>query len=307
MEPDTQRVIVMTGGTSGFGSHALRHFAELPDTRVIVGARGSGRIVPPGVDVLPLELSSLASTREFAAAVIQELGGAAIDILVLNAGIHGSKAEERSAEGYGLTFAVDHLAHYLLARRLLPCIADRGRIVITSSNLHDPPIKSMGQTKLDLEEWAHPAKGGSGEGLRSYSAAKLCNLMTAFSLDRLDEAKARDIRAIAFNPGFTGGVGGGDSSAMQRALVAVMAHTIFPLIGLFSPEFRMNKPEHSGRMLADVALGKIAPPLGQVYVSLVNGEPTFPAPSELARSHADQDRLWRESAAMVGLAEAPVA
>lgn len=300
-QANSQRVVVMTGATSGFGVHTVRHLAALPDTRVIIGARGSGRSAPKGVEILPLDLTSLASVREFARNVTQALGDARIDLLVLNAGMRGSSADQRSAEGYGLTFAVNHLAHYLLARLLLPRMADHSRLVITSSNMHDPPIKRIAPKSLDLEAWANPTKNGSGEGIRAYSASKLCNLMTALSLARLAEVNARDIRVIAFNPGLTGGVGGTDASALQRAIFRVVMHTVFPLIGLFRPEFVMNTPDHSGRMLADVALGTIAPPDGRIYVSLVKGRPTFPDPSDLARDLEGQDRLWRESAAMVGL------
>jgi len=297
----SQNVIVMTGATSGFGVYTVREFAALPDTRVIIGARGSGRTVPPGVEVIPLDLASLTSVREFAHAVKRQLGDTRINILILNAGMRGSTADQRSAEGYGLTFAVNHLAHYLLARLLLSSMADHSRLVITSSNMHNPPIKALRPKSFDLEEWAHPTKGGSAEGIRAYSVSKLCNLMTAESLARLDEVKARDISVIAFNPGLTGGVGGGDASALQREIFSVVTHTIYPLIGLFRPEFVMNTPEHSGKMLAAVALGTLAPPPGRIYVSLVKGVPTFPDPSELARDKKSQDRLWRESASMVGI------
>lgn len=297
----SQNVIVMTGATSGFGVYTVREFAALPDTRVIIGARGSGRTVPPGVEVIPLDLASLASVREFADAVKRQLGETRINILILNAGMRGSDADQRSAEGYGLTFAVNHLAHYLLARLLLSSMADHSRLVITSSNMHNPPIKALRPKSFELEEWAHPTKGGSGDGIRAYSVSKLCNLMTAESFARLDEVKARDISVIAFNPGLTGGVGGGDASALQKGIFSVVTHTLYPLIGLFRPEFVMNTPEHSGKMLAAVALGTLAPPPGRIYISLVKGVPTFPDPSELARDRKSQDRLWRESAAMVGI------
>lgn len=301
VQSDMQRVVVMTGATSGFGARTLQAISTQPNTRVIIGARGSGRTAPPGVEIIPLDLASLTSVREFAHAVRRQLGDTRIDILLLNAGIRGSNAEQRSAEGYGLTFAVNHLAHYLLARLLLPCIADGGRLVITSSNMHNPPIKRIAPKKLDLEEWAHPTENGSGTGIRSYVVSKLCNLMTAISFARLEDVKAHQVSVVAFNPGLTGGVSGRDASALQKASFWLLAHTIFPLIGLFRPEFVMNTPDHSGKKLADVALGTIAPPPGRIYVSLVKGTPTFPDPSELARNREAQDRLWRESAVMVGL------
>ncbi|WP_226898270.1 SDR family NAD(P)-dependent oxidoreductase [Mangrovicoccus algicola] len=291
----------MTGATSGFGVHAVRQIAAEPGTRVIIGARGTGRTAPPGVRILPLDLASLASVRSFAAAVAGELSGTRIDILILNAGLHGSAAEDRSAEGFGLTFAVNHLAHYLLARLLLPNIADGGRLVITSSNMHDPPLGRIAPGSLDIDEWAHPTPKGSGAGIRSYTASKLCNLMTALSFSRLGAVGTGRLDVVAFNPGLTGGAAGRDAPAIQKALLAVVMRMVFPIIGLVRPEFVMNAPEHSGAMLADVALGKIRPPEGQVYVSLVRGRPTFPEPSELARDRAAQDLLWHESALMTGI------
>lgn len=169
--------------------------------------------------------------------------------------------------------------------------------------MHDPPIKAIGPKTLELQEWAHPTKGGSGDGIRSYSASKLCNLMTALYLARQDTVVTRQIGVIAFNPGLTGGAAGREASALQKAILGIVMRTIFPLIGLFRPEFVMNAPEHSGRMLADVALGTLSLPNGRIYVSLVKGKPTFPDPSALACDREAQDRLWRESADMVGLEE----
>lgn len=302
---ESRKVIVMTGGTAGFGACALSEFATRADTRIILGARGQDRAVPSPVEVLPLDLASLHSVRTFADSVKKALAGECIDMLVLNAGLHGTSAKERSEDGFGLTFAVNHLAHYLLARLLLPVIADGGRLVITSSNMHNPPLKRIAPKELEVEEWAHPSKGGSGDGIRSYTASKLCNMMTALAFVRLGEVKHRDIEVIAFNPGLTGGVAGRDAPVLQKALVTTMANTVFPLLGLFRAEFVMNKPQHAGHMFAEVVLGRIRPPAGRHYVSLVKGQPTFPDPSPLACQEIEQDRLWRDSAAMVGLNASP--
>jgi NAD(P)-dependent dehydrogenase (short-subunit alcohol dehydrogenase family) len=295
----SQRIVVMTGVTGGFGVYALQRIAAHPVTRVIIGARGSNRTVPVGVEVLPLDLASLTSVRQFADAVKQIIGDSRIDILVLNAGIHTTNTRKRSEDGFELTFAVNHLAHYLLARLLVPHITDRGRLVITTSNMHEPPIKRISPKTVEPQLLAHPAESGSG--IKAYSLSKLCNLMTAQSFDSLPDIRARHIDIVAFNPGLTGGSSGRDSSRMARLFVSLLTHTVFRLMGLFRPEFVMNKPEHSGRMLADVSLGIIKPPSGRVYLSLVKGQPTFPAPSELARNQEAQDQLWHESAAMVGL------
>jgi NAD(P)-dependent dehydrogenase (short-subunit alcohol dehydrogenase family) len=297
-----QRIVVMTGATAGLSAHAVQHIAAQPGTRVIIGARASRRAVPRGAEVIPLDLASLHSVREFADTVTRQLGDTRIDVLVLNAGMQTANAEGRSADGYELTFAVNHLAHYLLARLLLPRMADHGRLVITTSDTHDPAITPIAPKTLDPQALAHPGKGGFGTGIRAYSASKLCNLLTAQSFAALDEVKARQITVIAFSPGLTGGTSlGRNSSRARRVLVTLLMRTVFRLVGLFRPEYVMVTSERSGEALADVALGAVTPPNGRIYIALVKGEPTFPDPSELARSKDAQDQLWRESAAMVGM------
>lgn len=297
-----QRVVVMTGATAGLGSHAARQIAAQPGTRVIVGARGSGPTAPCGVEVLPLDLASLASVREFVDAVTRRLGDARVDVLVLNAGMQTSDNLHRSADGYEMTFAVNHLAHYLLARLLAPRMASHGRLVITTSETHDPAITPIAPKTLEPRALAHPVKSGLGSGIRAYSASKLCNLLTAQSFAALQDIRARKITVVAFSPGLTGGTSlGRDSPRVMRAIVTFLMHTVFRLIGLFRPEYVIGTPERSGEALAEVSLGAVNPPDNRIYVSLVKGRPTFPDPSELAQSKDTQDRLWRESAAMVGL------
>ncbi|HEY0489030.1 hypothetical protein [Marilutibacter chinensis] len=126
--------------------------------------------------------------------------------------------------------------------------------------------------------------------------------MTAQPFTALDDVKTRQIRVIAFSPGLTGGtLLGRNSSPVMRALVTFLMHTVFRVIALFRPEYVVGTPERSGEALAEVALGVVTPPPGRIYISLIKGNPILPGPSELARSADAWDRLWRESAAMVGL------
>ncbi|WP_354595996.1 SDR family NAD(P)-dependent oxidoreductase [Streptomyces sp. JL1001] len=242
-----QRIIVMTGATAGLGAHALRTLAAQPATRVIVGARGAGRAVPQGVDVVPLDLASLADVRRFADTVIARLDGARIDILVLNAGMQSAATGARSADGYELTFAVNHLAHYLLARLLMPHLADFGRLVITTSDTHDPAITPIAPKTLDPKALAHPEKGGFGTGIRAYSSSKLCNLLTAQSFAASQEIRDRKIDVIAFNPGLTGGTSlGREASRARKILMTALMGTVFKIAGRFKPEYVMGTPERAG-------------------------------------------------------------
>lgn len=298
---DKQRVIVMTGATAGLGAHAAHRIVAEPNTKLIIGVRGS-KPVPPGALSLPLDLASLDSVRAFAAALITQLGDAEIDVLVLNAGMQSPTSERRSLDGYELIFAVNHLAHYLLARLLLPHIADGGRLVITTSDTHDPAITPLAPRSLDPDALAQGSSTSLGSGMRAYAASKLCNLLTAQSLAGPDEALMRGISVVAFNPGLTGGTSlGRDSSRVQKALLGVLMRTVFRVVGLVKPEYVMGTAERSGRLLADVALGSLAPPPGRIYLSLVKGEPTYPDPAELARRRDAQELLWRSSEQMTGL------
>jgi len=298
---DATRIVVMTGATSGIGAYAVKGIVA-PDIRLIIGARGVQR-GPEGAEVISLDLASLASVRKFAEEVKQRLGRAHIGMLVLNAGTQTMGVKQRTVDGFEVTFAVNHLAHYLLARLLVPCMADDGRLVITTSDTHDPANFSGAPKTLDPEALAHPDKGAR---FSPYPASKLCNLLTARSFAALAEVQAPHITVIAYNPGLTLGTGlQRDAPRALRGFMRVMGPPIFGLVSLFRPQFYPGNPKRSGEVLAQLVLGEINLPAGRVYASLVRSKLTFPDPSVLAQSDEARDLLWRESAVMVGITAEP--
>lgn len=291
----------MTGATSGIGAEALKNIARSPDNKIYVGARGQGREVPDGVRVLPLELSSLNSVREFVDAVKQELGEKKIDVLILNAAIRATDPSKLSEDGFQLTFATNHLAHYLLARLLWPQMDDEGRIVITTSDTHDPEIVPFGPKSLNPSELASPNEH-SPKGMRFYASTKLCNLLTARSLAALSTKENKSLGVIAFNPGLTGGTSlMGKQSLWMKVLVTVLVRPALSIVSVFVPFLYVGKPKNAGEILAALALGKKSPPANKMYASIVRGKLTFPTPSKLALNDEARDLLWRESAKMVNL------
>ena len=291
------KIVMMTGATSGIGANAAARIVARPNIHLIIGARG-GHIGPEGAEVLPLDLASLASVRAFADDVKKRLDGRLIDMLVLNAGIQDSDAKQRTVDGFEVTFAVNHLGHYLLARLLVPFMADDGRLVITTSDTHDPAVFSGAPKALDPEALAHPDRNKGGVRFSAYPASKLCDLLTARSFAALAKVQPPHITAIAYNPGLTLGTGlSRDAPRLLRVLIRI----VLPLLSTFKPQFRSGTPERAGEALAQLALGEVNPPAGRVYASLVRGELTFPDPSALAQSDEARDLLWRESATMVGL------
>ena len=85
----------------------------------------------------------LENVRSFASAVDRELGPAQINALVLKTGLLFPNDDTRSADGFEATFAVNHLAHYLLLRRLPPRLAQGATVILTTSGTRDPAEKTI--------------------------------------------------------------------------------------------------------------------------------------------------------------------
>jgi NAD(P)-dependent dehydrogenase (short-subunit alcohol dehydrogenase family) len=294
------KTVVMTGGTAGIGLAAAEQMRRTPDVRVLVGARGEA---PSSVETRSLDLGRLAGVRGFADAANEWLGGAGvIDALVLNAGAQVRNLGQRTEDGFEVTFAVNHLAHYLLLRLLTPRLADGAIVVITTSNLHDPNTNPIAPPEhADAGRLARgqvtlgPSARDAMAPLRAYAASKLCNVLTARALASSDLARARALRVVAFNPGFTPGTRLTRNHGLAfRGFSALLT----PVLGVFQ---RPNTVAGGGSLLADLALGRLVPPEGRLYASQVERQLTWPEPSDLARDDAAAARLWGDSAAMVGL------
>jgi NAD(P)-dependent dehydrogenase (short-subunit alcohol dehydrogenase family) len=289
----------MTGATAGFGRVAAERLLALPGNRLIIGARGAPL---PGAETLPVDLASLDQVRRFADAVEAALGEGAIDSLILNAGLQFADAAHRSADGLEMTFAVNHLAHYLLLRRLLPRIAEGGTILLTSSGTHDPAEKTIipAPRHATAEKLAHPErdpaldKRPGDAGGRAYSSSKLCNVLTARAL--LPLVAARTITVVAYDPGATPGTG-----LVRAASWPVrLAWSLPPW--LLKPILRETSTlAEAGGALADLGTGALRPPPGRLYATLRGGRIAWPDPSVLARDDAVTTALWDDSARLVGL------
>jgi NAD(P)-dependent dehydrogenase (short-subunit alcohol dehydrogenase family) len=289
------KTVVMTGGTAGFGAIAAKKISDTRDTKLILGARDTKN---SPIDALPLDLARLANVRSFVRVLTKKLDGTKIDVLVLNAGAQFGNTKHRTEDGFESTFAINHLAHYLLLRLLTPNLAKNATVVITTSDVHDPKMNPLGPKELEPETLAHPNNKSKGfiPGFRAYSSSKLCDLLTARAFESSADAQTNGIRVVAYNPGLT------PDTSLYRAwpwwakLMMASASAVRPLAGI-------NTIEQAGNAIVDLALGTIAPPAGRIYASLVKGKLTWPDPSELAQSDTEMKELWVESAYMVGLPE----
>ncbi len=177
------RVCLLTGGTAGIGRAVLLELAAAGWQVVFTGrnkARGarlarqlSARHPGQAIEFVQADLSSLQSVRELAAVVAAN--HRRLDVIINNAGARIDSYQE-SEDGIELTFATNHLGHFLLTSLLLDRVlaAPAGRIVTVSSRRH----RFVRQTAPWLESRARY------EPWEVYSRAKLANALFAFELAR---------------------------------------------------------------------------------------------------------------------------
>ena len=180
MRPIEEQTILITGATDGLGRATARELVSRGVTVLVHGRsrergeqtveelRGLARDTDR-VELHVADLSSLEDVRRLAAEV--EQGRDRLDVLVNNAGIVASTREE-SRDGHELTFAVNHLSHFLLTRLLLPLL--RGSAPARIVN-----VSSIGQTAIDFEDVM--LERGYGD-FRAYAQSKLAQVMFTFEL-----------------------------------------------------------------------------------------------------------------------------
>src|SRR5260221_4695671 len=135
------------------------------------------------------DLSSLASTRQLAQAVLDD--HKRLDVFISNAGI-GSQNQgpqrQTSADGYELRFAVNYLAGFLLARRLLPRLKAGAPSRIVN-------VASLGQHPIDFDD-VMITRNYSGS--RAYAQSKLSPIM--FTIDLAAELKGSGVTVNSLHP-----------------------------------------------------------------------------------------------------------
>ncbi len=210
MTPNTStmqdKICLVTGATSGIGLVTSRELARQGARVVVVGrnpakldatvrqiqAQTGSRVV----ESLQCDLSSLDQVRELARQFRER--HPRLDVLVNNAG--GMRLQrELTADGLEMTFAVNHLAYFLLTHQLLDLLraSAPARVVNVSSEAHR-------RATLDFDNL-------QGErdyaGWRQYCRSKLMNLLFTYELARQVEGSGVTVNAL--HPGWVAtGFGG---------------------------------------------------------------------------------------------------
>jgi light-dependent protochlorophyllide reductase len=206
--------VLVTGGNSGIGLGCVRALAGA-GRQVWIASRNRGaseaaaRAVGGDVRTLELDLSSMSSVRALVAEL--ETRAVPLDALVCNAGLQFNQGPKLSDEGFELTFAANHLGHFLLTNLLLERLGANApaRIVIVASGVHDPAMKTgMPHPSIgDFETLARTGSGSKGRfnGRLAYVNSKLCNVWFAYELARRLEPSR--VTVNCWEPGLVPGSG----------------------------------------------------------------------------------------------------
>jgi NAD(P)-dependent dehydrogenase (short-subunit alcohol dehydrogenase family) len=189
--PDlTGRTAIVTGANSGIGRAAARELAGagahvVLAVRNVDKGREAAATMSGETEVRRLDLASLASIREFAAAWDRDL-----DLLINNAGVMAPPLT-RTADGFELQLGTNHLGHFALTNLLLEHVT--GRVVTVSSTMHR-------YGRIDFEDLNWERK--RYRRWRAYGQSKLANLLFTAELQRRLAAAGSRVLATAAHPGW---------------------------------------------------------------------------------------------------------
>jgi NAD(P)-dependent dehydrogenase (short-subunit alcohol dehydrogenase family) len=275
------KVVLVTGGTSGIGRATAEGLSLLGARVAVTGrderraqeaARQISRAGGTPAQAFVADLSSQEQVRRLAEQVQRALPR--IDVLVNNVGGYWSHRHV-TADGYEHTFALNHLAPFLLTSLLLDRLQDGlgGRVVNVAS-----AAQATGRIDFDDLQGARHYSGS-----RAYSQSKLASVLFTYELARRLEGTR--VTANAVHPGVVStAFGAEDPGRAQRLLVPLMRPFMrSPARGAATSIYCASAPRLLGVSGKYFANDRVA------------------RSSQRSLDEATASRLWRVSAELVGL------
>jgi NAD(P)-dependent dehydrogenase (short-subunit alcohol dehydrogenase family) len=213
------RTVLVTGGTGGIGGATAMGLAAMGANVAITGRDATSadikaceirEVTGARVDVLVADLSSQSEVRRLAAQALERLPR--IDVLVNNVGGYWN-TRHVTADGLERTFAVNHLAPFLLTGLLLERLQEggTGRVVTVASHAHAQGSIDFG----DLQG------NQTYAGAFAYNQSKLANVLFTYELAR--RTRGKGVTANALHPGVVRtSFGAEDPGLTQRLLVPLL-------------------------------------------------------------------------------------
>jgi NAD(P)-dependent dehydrogenase (short-subunit alcohol dehydrogenase family) len=275
------KICLITGATSGIGQAAALALAKMGATVAVVGhseeraqvtvAKIKNEAGNQNVEYLLADLSVQSQVRQLAENFKARYKH--LDVLVNDAGAIFLR-RQLSADGIEMTFAVNHLAYFLLTNLLLDTLKASAptRVVNVASNSH------LGQhldfENLQLEHGYNP--------MRAYGRSKLCNLYFTYELAR--RLNGTGVTVNAMHPGFVATNMGTNNGRLVR---------------LFLPLIHLNSltPEQGARTVVYLASSPDVETVTGKYFVREREVASDPA----SYNEAAAKRLWEISEEMTGM------
>lgn len=279
------KTVVVTGATGGIG-RATAHGLALMGAHIVIVGRDPNRTEEAAdaireafggqVDAFIADLSSQAQVRRLAGELLAALPR--IDVLINNAGGYWN-TRHTTADGIEHTFALNHLAPFLLTNLLLERLQLSGtaRVITVSSN-----AQAMGRINFNDLQGKHFYSGA-----RAYNQSKLANLLFTYELAKRLEGTS--VTANALHPGLVSTrFGAEDPGRAQRLLVPLLR----PFMLTADQGARTTIHLASARELTDVS--------GRFFA-----QRKLRRSSNASYDKASAAQLWKVSAEMTGMSTTP--
>jgi len=252
------KTVLITGSTDGIGKETALQLAQLGATVIVHGRslercqatcddirRATGN---PNVDFVAADLSSQQQVRRMAADVLARYDG--LHVLINNAGVILLQ-RQLTVDGLETTFAVNHLAPFLLTNLLLDRLkaSAPARIVNVSSTVHY-------DAALKLDDLQSERKYN---GINAYKQSKLSNVLFTFEL--AERLKGSGVTVNCLHPGVvatklldTGWGWSNGLSSAQGAALSVYLATSPEVANVTGQHFESTSPGGASPKASDVKL-----------------------------------------------------
>jgi NAD(P)-dependent dehydrogenase (short-subunit alcohol dehydrogenase family) len=190
--------VLVTGVSAGLGVETARALAahgaevvgaarDLAKAKAATAEVRAGAANGGGLQLVELDLASLASVRDCADALIAD--GGRFDLVIANAGVMACPFG-KTADGFETQFGTNHLGHFVLVNRIAALMNPKSRLVNLSSAGHrysDVDLDDPNFERTPYDPWI------------GYGRSKTANILFAVEFDR--RHKASGVAATAVHPG----------------------------------------------------------------------------------------------------------
>jgi NAD(P)-dependent dehydrogenase (short-subunit alcohol dehydrogenase family) len=280
----SEKVCLITGATSGIGKATAMELVKMGASVVMVGRdRGRGeaalaeikeKSANASVDLMLADLSSQQEIHRLADEFKEAYPR--LDVLINNAGLFRSK-RITTADGLETTFAVNHLAYFLLTKLLLDVLkaSAPSRIVNVSSGDHN-------NGAIDFDD----LQGEKGyKGAKAYSQSKLADVLFTYELARRLEGTGITANCLHPGAGVRTNFGSGVSGVFGLIVRALRPFMISPEKGAETSIYLASSSEVEGLS-------------GRYFVKKAEARS-----SDVSYDESRARRLWEVSAELTNLPE----